>query len=206
MKVLVIGATGATGQHAVRKLLARGDDVTAFARNPAAVTEKHDRLKIAQGDARDAGSLDRAMQGQDAVFAAFGPRSLKRDDLAETFMRNLLAAMKKHGVRRLVNLSAWGAGDSAPNAVFFFKIVKATILRNVFADKDRGEALLVASDIDYVNVRPGRLIDEPARGGVKTSMDGRGIKPLLTRADLADFMIEQLSGDTWVRKSPIVGY
>lgn len=67
MKVLVIGATGRTGRHAVRRLLARGDEVTAFARNPSAVTEISDRLRVVQGDARDPDSIDRAVRGQDAL-------------------------------------------------------------------------------------------------------------------------------------------
>ncbi len=206
MKVLVIGATGATGRHAVSKLLVRGDEVTAFARKPTDITEKHDRLRVVQGDARDRDSLDRALEGQDAVLVAFGPRALKKDDLQETLMRNLIEAMHARGVKRVVNLSAWGAGDSAATVAWVFKILKATFLRNMFIDKDRGEVLLLASDLAFVNVRPGRLIDTPARGGVKASLDGRGLKPSMTRDDLADFMIAQLSGDAWVRTSPIIGY
>ena len=93
MKVLVIGATGRTGRHAVRQLLAGGYEVTAFARDPSAVTERNERLRVVQGDARDPASIDRAMHGQDAVLVAFGPRSLKKDDVQEVLMRNLITAM-----------------------------------------------------------------------------------------------------------------
>jgi len=79
MKVLVIGATGGTGRHAVRKLLERGHEVTAWARRPSAVADDgtSDRLAVAIGEARDAGSIYRAVAGHDAVMVAFGPRSLK---------------------------------------------------------------------------------------------------------------------------------
>ena len=107
MKVLVIGATGRTGRHAVTQLLAGGHEITAFARDPSAVTRANDHLHVVEGDARDAESIDRAVQGQDAVLVAFGPRSLKKDDVQEVLMRNLIAAMTKHHVTRLVNLSAW---------------------------------------------------------------------------------------------------
>ncbi len=198
MKVLVIGATGKTGQHAVKQLLTRGHEVTAFARN---------RLRVVQGDARDVDSIDRAMQHQDAVLVAFGPRSLKKDDLQDVLMRNLIAAMKKHGVKRIVNLSGWSVGDSAAHMNFLYKyILIPLLLRNVFADKVCGEALLLASDLDYVSVRPGRLQNAPARGGVRASLDGRGLQPVMTREDLAAFMIEQLTSDAWVRKSPLIGY
>ena len=116
MKVLVVGATGGTGRHVVRRLLERGDAVRAFARRPADITERHERLEVVEGDARDAASINRAVQGVDAVISAFGPRSLKKDDLQETLARNLVLAMRARGVKRLVNLSAWGAGDSAGKA------------------------------------------------------------------------------------------
>ena len=81
MKVLVIGATGQTGRHALKQLPARGHEVAAFARTPSAITEQSDRLRVVQGDARDIESIDRAVRGQDAVLVALGPRSLKKNDV-----------------------------------------------------------------------------------------------------------------------------
>jgi uncharacterized protein YbjT (DUF2867 family) len=206
MKVLVIGATGLTGSLAVQKLLDRGDEVTAFIRKDFPL--KHERLKLAQGDARDAAALERAVQGQDAVFSAFGPRSMGKDDLQEAFMRNLVAAMTKAGVKRLSNLSAWGAGESYPELPFVGRMVVKTLLANLFADKMRGEEILFASGLDYVNVRPARLSNSGARGGVKASLSGKDLTtmPMMTRADLAAFMVEQLTSNDWVRKSPLIGY
>ena len=206
MKVLVIGATGGTGQHGVRKLLDAGHMVTALVRNPAAFTQKHENLRVIQGDARDAAAVRSAVQGQDAVLAAFGPRSLFDRDVQQVFMGNLLTAMKEHKVRRLVNLSALGAGDTRDSVPAIFKVIRAVLLPRVFADKERGETLLFASDIDFINVRPGRLVNSAARGGVKANLDGKGLKPIMTREDLADFMIAQLQSNTWVRKSPVIGY
>jgi nucleoside-diphosphate-sugar epimerase len=206
MKVLVIGSTGRTGVIAVRKLLEKGHTVTAFARNPADVKVQHERLKVVKGDARDAASVDAAVEGQDAVLNAFGPRSLKKDDLQEVQMRHLVAAMKKHGVKRIVNLSALGAGDSAHTSPFFFKIIRNTILRNVYGDKNRAEPILLGSDLEFINVRPGQLLDTPARGGVRVSKLGTDLEMKLTREDLADFMIAQLDGNEHLRSSPMVGY
>jgi len=84
-------------------------------------------------------------------------------------------------------------------------ILQGVLLRNIFNDKKRGEKILFASNLDYVNVCPGRLLNKPARGGVKASADGEGIKHSITRADLAQWMVEQLTSDVWVRKSPVVG-
>jgi uncharacterized protein YbjT (DUF2867 family) len=208
MKVLVIGATGITGGHAIRLLLARGDAVTALARDPDALGEKHELLRVAKGEARDEGSLARAIEGQDAVLSAFGPRSLRKDDLQEVFMRNLVAAMERTNVKRLVNLSAWGAGETRASLPFVGRLVLRYVLNELFADKERGEEILFASALDWVNVRPGRLWNGRARGGVKASLDPEAVRPwpLMTREDLAQFMVDQLDRDEWVRRSPLIGY
>jgi len=207
MKILVIGATGLTGNHLVKHLLQEGHDVTAFVRDQGKLSIQDPRLKIAQGEARDSASMERAVQGQDAVVSAFGPRSLKKDDLQEVFMRNLVAAMTKAGVKRLVNLSAMGAGDSRAGSPFVMrKIILPLFLGKLFEDKERGEVYLMKSALDYVNVRPGRLTNGAARGGVKASLQYDGLKPFMTREDLALFMIAQLNKSEWVRKSPLIGY
>jgi uncharacterized protein YbjT (DUF2867 family) len=207
MNVLVIGATGRTGRLLVKKLLRNGHNVTAMARNPADMNDHDPSVRVVEGEARNPESIERALQGQDAVLSAFGPRSFRIGDLQEAFMHNLVSAMKKQGVKRLVNLSAMGAGDSRKEAPFLFRfVILPLFLGTVFADKNRGEAYLLSSDLDYINVRPGRLLDTPARGGVKASLVGKGLKSDMTREDLADFMVVQLTNNEWVRKSPLIGY
>jgi len=205
MKVLLIGATGGTGQKILPLLLEAGHAVTALVRRPEAVTVRHEHLVIVSGDIRGPGNIEKAVQGQDAVISAFGPRSLRKDDIQEVMMRNLVAAMTKYGVKRLVNLSAWGAQDSHKTISFMQIILQGVLLRNIFADKRRGEKILFASNLDFVNGCPGRLLNEPARGNIKASLDGAGIKHSMTRADVAQWMVEQLTSDTWLRKSPLIG-
>lgn len=207
MKTLVIGATGLTGRLLIKKLLRNNYEITALARNPSDLKDVDGSIKVLKGDARDPESLERAIQGQDAVLSAFGPRSMKTDDLQEVFMRNLVAAMQKLGVKRLINLSALGAGDSRSQAPFVFRaIILPLFLGKVFADKERGEVFLLASDLIFTNVRPGRLLNAAAKGGVKTTLQGGGLKAVMTREDLADFMVAQLTSNEWLRKSPLIGY
>ena len=123
-------------------------------------------------------------------------------------MRNLIAAMTRHGVTRLVNLSVWGAGGAAvppanPIARYFFLPI---VLRHLLQDKKRGEAYLFDSALNYVNVCPAFLKNGPARGGVKASLDGRGLEQYMHREDLAAFMVRQLTDDTWIRKCVAIGY
>ena len=208
MKVLVIGATGLTGRIAVRKLIEQHHEVTAMVRKTSPALVENERFKAVHGEARDPATIELAVLGKDAVLSAFGPRSIRKDDLQEAFMRNLVTAMQRTHVRRLVNLSAWGAGDSYPNLVLPGRLILRTLMRSFFDDKNRGEAILLASDLDFVNVRPGRLSNRAARGHVRASLDPDKVDPLpfMTREDLAAFMVAQLTSDTWLRKSPLIGY
>jgi putative NADH-flavin reductase len=208
MKILAIGATGKTGRLVMDRLLAQRHAVTAFARQPSAIRQPRDQLRVVQGDVRDAASLDRAVAGQDAVVATFGPRTLARTDVQEVFMRNLVAAMHHHGVRRLVNLSAWGSGGAAvpPRSLVVRYFLLPILLRHLLADKRRGETCLFASDLDYTNVCPALIKDLPARGEVRASIDGKGLEQIIHREDLAQFMVEQLTSDQWLRECVAIGY
>ena len=81
MNILLIGATGGTGQEILPRLLAAGHTVTALVRRPEAITTKHEHLVVRPGGVRDPDLVERAVQGQDAVICAFGPRALGKDDI-----------------------------------------------------------------------------------------------------------------------------
>ena len=82
-------------------------------------------------------------------------------------MRNPIAAMKHHGVKRIVNLSASGLNNdkAVPGSAVFTYFIRPVFLRHMWADRQRSESLLTSSGLNYVNVQPGRLLALPARGG-----------------------------------------
>lgn len=121
-------------------------------------------------------------------------------------MSNVVKAMNAEGVRRFIGLSAWGAGDSAGQSSLPFKLARNTLLKYVYDDKNRGEAQIIDSDLDYTLVRPGRLTNGPAKGGVRASLVGKGLSRAIAREDVGAFMVEQLGDPTWTRKSPLIGY
>jgi hypothetical protein len=207
MRILVIGASGQTGRHVVRLLLTEGHEVTAFIRTSSTLMETSPHLRVVRGDARGPPSRARAVGGQGSVISCFGPKTLAKSDLQEVLMHNLVTAMTTHGVKRLVNLSAWGSGGGAvapPPMVRYFLF--PIVLGRLLADKNRGEVFLFGSALDYVNVCPGYLKNAPARGGLKASIDGRGLRQYAHREDVAAFMVGQLTERAWVRKCVAVGY
>ena len=105
MNVTVFGATGDIGSLTVNELLANGHTVTAYARNPDKIpAEWGDRVRVIIGELSDAGAIDRAVAGADVVVSALGP-SLDRKTADMALIegtRNILDAMKRHGVPRYV--------------------------------------------------------------------------------------------------------
>ena len=205
-KVLVIGATGGTGQQLVRQALDRGYEVTAFVRDPAKLEIRHPQLHVVRGDVMDRRSVEDAVAGQDAVISALGHRRLFVPSTVQTEgMRNILRAMEKQGVRRLVAVTALGLGDSVGKlGLLSTLLIYPFILAIYFWDKSRQEQLIGASDLDWIVVRPGVLTEGPKRGSYR---HGKAVGSYLGlskigRADLADFMLNQLSDDTYLRTAP----
>lgn len=206
MKIVLFGATGQTGRYLVPLLVAAGYSLTVFARSPEKVDTIDGKVKIIQGDARNTEAIRAAVAGQDIVISTFGTRSLQKGDIQEIFMRNLIAAMKSTKVNRLIDLSGRGTGDSYQQSSLRFKFIRATILKNIYDDKNRGDALLVKSDINYTLIRPGRLTNGAPKGGVKASENGKELRDSISRQDVARFILTQIESQEWVKKAPVIGY
>jgi uncharacterized protein YbjT (DUF2867 family) len=206
-KILVLGATGGTGRSIVSQALARGYDVTLLARS----AEKAGNLKAAQlviGDARDEATLRRALKGIDAVVSALGtPASPFREvTLLSTATRALVNAMKLEQVSRLVCITGIGAGDSRGHGGFFFdNLIYPLILSKVYADKNRQEAIVRGSGLDWVLVRPSVLNDKPKRDNVRALTDLSDFHGgTISRGDVASFVLDQVRGDAWVHRAPLI--
>jgi nucleoside-diphosphate-sugar epimerase len=159
--LLVLGATGKTGQHLVRQALERGCRVTAFVRDPARLGLTHPQLATLTGDIADAATVDRAVAIRpDAVVSALGI-TIKQDGITPLAdgTRLLLAAMARHGVRRLVVVSSLGAGDSRGQGNLLARLIQKYLLRRTLDDKTAQEALIAAAPVDATVFRPPQLTD-----------------------------------------------
>lgn len=207
MKIVVFGATGGTGKQLVQQALAQKHEVTAFVRNPAKLDIKHKNLRVFQGNILDKSDLLKAMMGKDAVLSTLGARSiLKKTSVISEGAKNIIAAMKKHKVKRLIFESAFGVGESRSKAGLLGK-VDNIVLKNIFADKVKQEEYIRKSGLDWVIVRPAILTNGPKKGTYRT---GEDIKirffATISRADVSDFMLKQLSQDDYTRKTPTICY
>lgn len=201
-----MGATGGTGRELVAQALERGYTVTAFVRTPAKLSIQHPQLKMKQGDVLDYASVEAAVRDQDAVVSALGHRRIFYPNRIQSDgMGNILRAMKTHGVPRLICETALGIGDSAGRLGLLSTLfVVPAILPFYFWDKARQEQLIAASDREWVIARPGVLTSKPKRGsyqhGPNVGSYLWGAK--ISRADVADFMLNQLTSDTYLHAAP----
>lgn len=204
----IFGATGGVGRQLTRQALDAGHRVVAYVRDPSKLPE-HERLTSVQGELDDAAAIARAVAGADAVLSALGPRQNTPDqvEVFGTAMQNLLDAMKAHGVKRLVSIS--GAGVILPGDAVTLgrRLVRALLLllaKHVARTKEREAELIRATDLEWVLVRPPRVVPGERTGDYRAFPD-RVPSPKITQGDVADLMLKCVTSDEWVRKAPIPG-
>jgi putative NADH-flavin reductase len=166
---------------------------------------------VVVGDARDGQAVAEAIPGQDAVLSALGG-GLGDESLLPESMRHILAAMKQNGVRRLIVLGASGVWPGAARrlsgaAQLFLRFIQATVLKKPFASQRAMQSLIQASDLDWTVVQPPRLLNAPGRGQYR--VDGEALPAggtTIARADVASFMLAQLTTTEWVKKAPFIAW
>ena len=201
MKVLVIGAAGKTGRAVVQKALEAGHEVTALVHSPGGVFPHG--VDVRAGDACDPQTMDTAVAGQDAVIDTVGGKTpYRRTTLETTVATTVVAAMQRHSARRLVVTSSVGVGDSIANTPLPVRVIVATFLRGSTRDKAEMESAVRSSGLDWVITRPAVLSDKPATGDVHVLTADSGDRArALPRADLAAFLVAQLTNDDHLRTS-----
>lgn len=205
MRVLILGATGGTGLELVRQAITNDMLVTAFARDPTRMPITAPNLRIVQGDVADYDRIASAVERQDAVISALGVgRPLRTDPVVIDGIRHTLRAMQERSVRRFVYLSFIGVSESRADAGALIKYVARHPLRHEISDHETKESLIRASGLDWTIVRAPKLTNSRGTGQFREgdAIVARSFFPTLSRADVAAFMLRQLSEDTYLRKMP----
>ncbi len=202
MKVAIFGASGQTGLFLVERALLQKHKVAAFVRTPETFPLRHEQLKVLTGDVRSREAVAQAIEGADAVICAVGER-LKSSRVGSQAYENIIAGMKQHGVRRLVAVTGPGAGDAKKRTGWLARLILKPFVN--LDDKERQEEIIRASELDWIIVRPSLLTNDPHTGAYRVGPDvTHGIATKLARSDLAEFMLNQLTDDTYVHQMPAI--
>ncbi len=193
MNIIVFGASRGVGRQVALQALAKGHDVTAFARNPK--LEPHPNLSVLAGDVLDAQAVARAVVGFDAVICALGSGNTNQGNVRSMGTANIVAAMREAGVRRLVAVSSFGVGDSRKGLV---ANIAWLFLRAALEEHERQEVIIRSSGLNWTIVRPTGLTNDPATGNIRVGSSGRG---RISRVDVAAFVLNQLVDDSSFSRS-----
>jgi len=209
MNVIIFGASGRTGRLIVEQALEKGHMVTAFVRDPTAFSNgasqssAHPKLRVATGDALDAAAVADAIAGSQAVVSAIGPRPNEKSAVCSTSVQNIIAGMKRQGVARLLCITS----SSDFRGFLFEQIMKPIFLRRAYEDKERQEAQVFKSGLDWTIVRPGILRDGPRTGHYRLAV---GTMPKagwrVARADLAEFVVHELKRSDYVHQAITIAH
>ena len=212
MKILVIGATGPTGLEIVNQASGQGHQISALVRDPAKAGFAPP-VQTVVGDVLDPGTLRKALTDQEAVLCSLGSAEtgpFREMTLLSEGTRHLVTAMQAQGVSRLVCITGVGAGESKGHGPWYYNwLIQPLLLRGVYHDKDRQEAIVRASGLDWTLVRPGLLANGAAKGlgMVRSLTDLTGTKAgTVSRADVAAWCLHELADGRYRHQAPVITY
>lgn len=158
------------------------------------------------GDVFDVRAVAPVVAGQDAVVVALGAG--RKAGVRARGTATVIEAMHQTGVRRLVVQSTLGVGDSRTNLDLVWKhLMFGLLLRRAYADHVEQELLTRVSGLDWTIVRPGAFTDGPRTGSYRRGVEpGQRTSMEVSRADVAEFVVEQLTDDTWLHRTPALAY
>jgi putative NADH-flavin reductase len=211
MNIAIFGASGATGTLLTQRCLAAGYDVRALLRTPEKFPLRN-QVHVIQGSPFDLASVSQTIQGTDAVLSALGAKSLKKEDVLERAVPRIIAAMQEslsqpNPVRRIIVLGSAGAlSTSLDKQPAWRRWIVQNIVYNTFLKWPVASQIsqwndLSHSDLDWTMVMPPMLTNGPARGIYR--IDGEALPPngsRISRADVADFMMQQIDSLQWIKK------
>ncbi len=211
MKIVVFGATGIVGKAVVREALEKGHEVTVLTRDAGKVATRHERLHVVEGHVTDRNTVHNVLDGQEAVIQTLGIGG-KGDGRPTTFVseanKSIMEEMERMNVRRLVAISVIGAGDSLAFLPWIYRKLVLPLFMKWFQaimdDKNRMEPMIKKSSLDWTIVRCTTVKERPATGKVNATVDGKGLKFSISAADMATFIVNQLTDNRFLKQAPTI--
>ena len=204
MKIALFGGSRGVGRQAMEQALAQGHEVRALLRQPGGFDFSHPHLTIIQGNVLQPDDVAACVQGAEVVICSLGSTANNPGDVVSTGTRNIIAAMQTNGLKRLVVVTSIGVGDSKDQVPMAFKMLMKTVLKAAMEEKEKQESQVRNSGLDWVIVRPGGLTDGPLTGSYAFGVEKSIKAGQVSRADVAEFVLKQLTDDTFLHQAPAI--
>lgn len=211
MRIVVFGATGIVGKAVVNEALQKGHEVTVLTRNARKVTTRHEHLHIVEGNVADKNVVRTILKDQEAVIQTLGIGGKgdgKPTSIVSEANKIIMTEMEQMNVKRLIAISVIGAGDSLTFLPWIYrKLVLPLFMKwfqAVIDDKNRMEPMIKRSGLDWTIVRCTTVKERPATGKVNATLDGKGLKFSISAADMAVFIVNQLTDNSFLKQNPTI--
>lgn len=208
-RIALFGASGKTGRHFLQLALAKGYAVKALVRNPEKLKVHSNQLEIVRGDVLQAADVDKTVAGTDMVVSLFGHVKGSPKWLQTNGTQHIVSAMKKYGIYRIISLSGGGLPYEKDQPKFMDHLIRGIMklaVPHILDDAIRHAQVLRESPLDWTVVRGPRLTDTPRKGAYRVGWVGVNASTQIGRADLADFILEQLDTHVFIKQMPFVSY
>ena len=193
-RIVVMGGSSGIGLQTVKALLKEGHEVVAFSRSANKLQLNDPKLSKISGDATSESDVRTAIEGAYAVVQAIGvPMNLKLItgpiNLFSSSTETLISIMESTGVRRLIAVTGFGAGDSEAAINCFQKIPFNILFGQAYRDKSMQEESIKKSDLDWTIVRPGVLTNGTLRQGYRVRQHRKEWRNgIISRAAVGDYI------------------
>ncbi|MBM4224392.1 MAG: SDR family oxidoreductase [Gammaproteobacteria bacterium] len=208
MRILIIGASKGIGLETTRQALDAGHDVRALARSATAITVSNPSLEKMPGDALKPEDVEAALAGVDVVIQTLGVGLgdlFRPVHLFSDATRVLISAMRRQGVKRLICVTGFGAGDSRASISCLQRLPFQILFGRAYDDKTLQEKLIKESGLDWTIARPGVLTSGPRTGRYRILAEASQWRNgIISRADVAEFLVRQIGDGTYIRKTPVL--
>ena len=208
MNIIVFGATGQTGSIITREALKKGYKVIAFSRNPKKYYFEDTNLNLFQGNVLNGDDVINSMKNTDAVISVIGVPSKIKENVVSEGHKNIINAMYKLGIKRIIVQSAFGASETNAELTLLLKLIMyKTLGREAFLEKNRMEDIIMESGLDWTIIRPTRLTNHKNKRSYKIGNHlNLGLSPYISREDVADFIINELSEAKYIHEAITLSY
>lgn len=208
MKIAILGSTGFVGKVLLDKALARGYQVKTLVRDPGKLGDNGQRVEYIQGEASQAGNLEKTIVGTEAVLSTLPP-VMNGNQPAQSvqLMEDLVAALERNSIKRFIHIggAVHGGGEKEHWTLgrrllgFYLNIV----CKPVLIAKQMEWEVLRKSSLEWTLVRPPQVIDGMPNGQLVADEKNLA-RTKVNVEDLALFMLDQIGSEEWIAKAPLV--
>ncbi len=213
MKVALLGSTGYVGGEILKSCIEQGHQIKVLVRSPEKLGQYAKMVEVVEGDYCDPKKVTQTVAGTEIVLSAIGPMTKKPEDVPQythsmtDAMKNLVAIIEKEKIKKVI----WISGAATPvnkREKFnmkqnFIKFMLNATAKHILAIKTMESSILANSNLDWIIVRPPAILKgDPANHVVADDQKLHGMR--IDRADLVDFIMQQITSDKWLHKAPLV--